>query len=190
MRKGFIIATILVLSGTSFFVLSRFFVMSRENIDLSKLENPRLVVKKKERLLQVFDGERFVKDFEMVLGFSPVGDKEIEGDGKTPIGEFYIFTKNANSKFHLSLGVSYPGIDDAKRGLKENLISLEEHDAIVKAINEKQMPPQNTRLGGEIYIHGGGTEKDWTDGCVALPDEEIKELFAAIPVGATVIIEP
>jgi len=190
MKKVFITATILVLSGVSFFVLSQLFVMPWENIDLSKLKNPRLVVKKKERLLQVFDGERFVKAYEMVLGFAPVGDKEIEGDGKTPTGEFYIFTKNANSKFHLSLGVSYPGIDDAKRGLKENLISREEYDAIVKAVSEKQMPPQNTRLGGEIYIHGGGTLKDWTEGCVALRNEEMTELFNAIPVGAAVTIEP
>ena len=60
----------------------------------------------------------------------------------------------------------------------------------MKAVAEKRMPPQKTALGGEIYIHGGGTENDWTDGCVALPNEEIKELFAAIPVGTTVIVEP
>jgi len=156
----------------------------------SKLENPRLVVRKKERLLQIFDGERLIKIYEMVLGFAPEGDKEIEGDGKTPTGEFYVFTKNPNSKFHLSLGLSYPNIDAATRGLRENLISLEEHDAIVKAVNDKQMPPQKTRLGGEIYIHGGGTRADWTEGCVALKNEEMIELFAAIPVGTPVRIEP
>jgi murein L,D-transpeptidase YafK len=190
MKKVLIIAVIIFLAGIIFFVLNQLFVMSRKNIDLSELENPRLVVRKKERLLQVFDDERFIKDYEMVLGFAPVGDKEIEGDGKTPTGEFYIFTKNPNSKFHLSLGVSYPNIDAATRGLKENLISQEEHDAIVKAINEKQMPPQNTRLGGEIYIHGGGTRDDWTEGCVALKNEEMTELFDAIPIGASVRIEP
>src|SRR5215210_7144883 len=108
-NSGLVLILGIFILGIAFFVLNQSFVMSGENIDLLKLENPRLVVRKKERLLQVFDGERFVKDFEMVLGFAPVGDKEIEGDGKTPTGEFYIFTKNANSKFHLSLGVSYPG---------------------------------------------------------------------------------
>ena len=110
--------------------------------------------------------------------------------GKTPLGEFYVFTKNDKSKFYLSLGLSYPSIDDAIRGLRENLISQAEYDAIVEAVNEKKMPPQNTALGGEIYIHGGGTEDDWTRGCMALKDEEMKEIFDAVPVGAKVTILP
>jgi len=157
---------------------------------LDKLENPRLVVKKSERTLEVFDNEKLVKTYKIVLGFAPDGDKEQEGDGKTPLGEFYVFTKNDQSKFYLSLGLSYPSIDDAARGLRENLISIDEHDAIVKAVNEGKMPPQNTRLGGEIYIHGGGTAKDWTWGCMALENEEMKELFEAVPVGARITILP
>ena len=157
---------------------------------LDKLENPRLVVKKSERTLEVFDNEKLVKTYKIVLGFAPDGDKEQEGDGKTPLGEFYVFTKNDQSKFYLSLGLSYPSIDDAARGLRENLISIDEYDAIVKAVNEGKMPPQNTRLGGEIYIHGGGIEKDWTWGCMALSNEEMKELFEAVPVGAKVTILP
>src|SRR5215213_2656856 len=153
---------------------------------LEKLENPRLVVKKSERTLEIFDGDKLLKTYKIVLGFAPEGDKEQEGDGKTPLGEFYVFTKNEQSRFYLSLGLSYPSIDDAARGLKENLISPEEHAAIVKAVNEKRMPPQNTRLGGEIYIHGGGIEKDWTWGCVALKNEEMKELFDVVPTGAKV----
>ena len=163
---------------------------SWENSELSILENPRLVVKKEKRKLQVFDGEKLVKTYAMVLGFTPNGDKEIEGDGKTPEGEFYIFTKNEKSRFFLSLGLSYPSIDDAKRGLAEKLISAEEHDQIVEAIKNKQMPPQKTGLGGEIYIHGGGIIADWTDGCVALRNEEMQELFDAIPVGTAVTILP
>lgn len=167
------------------------FMMSPENTQLPpKIENPRLVVKKKARRLEVFDGEKLLKTYDIVLGFAPDGDKQEEGDGKTPLGEFYVFTKNDQSRFYLSLGLSYPSLDDAARGLKENLISIEEHDAIVRAIDEKRMPPQNTRLGGEIYIHGGGTEKDWTWGCMALENEEMKELFEAVPVGAAVTIVP
>ena len=56
------------------------------------IQNPRLVVKKSERKLEVFDGEKLVKTYRIVLGFAPEGDKEIEGDGKTPLGEFYVFT--------------------------------------------------------------------------------------------------
>lgn len=174
----------------AFFLSKQFFVTPLENMELPKMENPRIVIKKNARKLEVFDGEKLVKTYETVLGFAPVGDKQIEGDGRTPEGEFYIFTKNAKSKFFLSLGVSYPSIDDAERGLQENLISQEERDAIVEAINNRQMPLQKTKLGGEIYIHGGGTISDWTDGCVALKNEEIQEIFDAVPVGTSVKIEP
>ncbi len=164
--------------------------MSWETSDLSKLENPRLVVKKHERKLHIFNGENLIKTYKIVLGVNPEGDKSEEGDGKTPEGEFYVFAKNDQSKFYLSLGLSYPNIEDAKRGLQKNLISQDEHDAIIKAVNEKQMPLQDTKLGGEIYIHGGGTSTDWTAGCVALKNEEMKELFEAIPIGTAVQIMP
>jgi murein L,D-transpeptidase YafK len=157
---------------------------------LPKLKNPRIVVKKGERLLQLFDGEKLIKTYKIALGFAPRGDKEKEGDGKTPEGEFYLFTKNPKSNFYLSLGVSYPSIDDADRGLKANQITKKERDAIAAAIRNKKMPLQKTALGGEIYIHGGGTSRDWTWGCVALENADIKEIFEAIPIGAVVKIEP
>jgi murein L,D-transpeptidase YafK len=171
------------------FLLLGFFVLKQIMSFEDKIENPRLVVKKSERKLEIFDGEKLLKTYQIVLGFAPEGDKETEGDGKTPLGDFYVFTKNDKSKFYLSLGLSYPSIDDAERGLRENLISQEEYDAIVQAVADKKMPPQNTKLGGEIYIHGGGTEKDWTWGCLALKDEEMKEIFDSVQVGTTVKIE-
>lgn len=155
-----------------------------------KMKNPRLIVRKSKRELEVFDGEKSIKTYHIVLGFAPVGDKEKEGDGKTPEGDFYIFTKNDKSKFYLSLGVSYPSIEDAERGLKAKLITADDRDKIVQAVKNKKMPPQNTALGGEIYIHGGGIAGDWTRGCVALRNEEIKELFDALSVGTQVKIEP
>jgi murein L,D-transpeptidase YafK len=184
-KKILLILSVLALLSASLFIWKKSMFSP-----LDKLENPRLVVKKSERTLEVFDNEKLVKTYKIVLGFAPDGDKEQEGDGKTPLGEFYVFTKNDQSKFYLSLGLSYPSIDDAARGLRENLISIDEYDAIVKAVNEGKMPPQNTRLGGEIYIHGGGTAKDWTWGCMALENEEMKELFEAVPVGARITILP
>lgn len=157
---------------------------------LPLLRSPEIVIKKRDRVLEVFDAGRLIKSYTIVLGFAPEGDKEIEGDGKTPEGEFYLFTKNAASKFHLSLGVSYPSKEDAKRGLDAGIISKAEHREIVSAIENKKAPPQNTALGGEIYIHGGGTGRDWTLGCVAMKNEEIEELFNAVPVGAKVTILP
>ena len=185
MKKQILLSCSVLMLLLSFFVFNQFMA-----VPLNRIENPRLVVKKSARKLEILDGEKLVKTYRIVLGFAPEGDKAEEGDGKTPLGEFYVFTKNEKSKFYLSLGLSYPGIEDAERGLQENLISQEEHDAIVQAVAEKKMPPQNTKLGGEIYIHGGGTEKDWTRGCVALKDEEMQELFEAIPTGARVSILP
>lgn len=155
-----------------------------------KIASPRIVVSKKARILELFDSQVLIKTYKIALGKTSVGDKEIEGDGKTPEGEFYVFTKNEKSKFHLSLALSYPNIEDAERGLAAKLITEPEHDAIVEAITEKKMPPQDTKLGGEIYIHGGGTDGDWTQGCVALKDDDMQELFDIIPVGTGAIICP
>ncbi len=155
----------------------------------AKMENPHIIIKKSARTLELFDGGKLIKTYKIALGFAPEGDKEQQGDGKTPEGEFYIFTKNDQSKFYLSLGISYPSTDDAERGLQAKLITKKERDAIVKAINNQQKPPQNTKLGGEIYIHGGGTGKDWTWGCAALDDADIREIFDIVSVGTKVEIE-
>ena len=155
-----------------------------------QIKNPRIFIRKEKRELQVFDGENLVKTYTIALGSTPEGDKYEEGDGKTPEGKFYVFVKNEKSKFYLSLGLSYPNIENASHGLAKNLISRQEHDAIAESIGKKQMPPQNTKLGGEIYIHGGGIVNDWTKGCVALNNAEMKEIFDAIPLGTSVQIMP
>jgi len=158
--------------------------------ELPEMKLPRIVIEKAKRQLTVFDGEKLIKTFKISLGFSPTGDKEHEGDGRTPEGEFYVYIKNPKSKFYLSLGISYHGVDDAERGLRAGLISKEEHDAIVDAVRQKKMPPQDTALGGLIYLHGGGAGKDRTYGCAALADEDIRQLFNAIPIGTPVTILP
>jgi murein L,D-transpeptidase YafK len=124
------------------------------------------------------------------LGFNPVGDKEREGDGRTPEGNFYIFVKNAKSSYYLSLGISYPNVEDARRGLRDPLISKDQHDEIVRAIRNVKKPPQETPLGGLIYIHGNCAQTDWTLGCVALENENMKELFDLAFVGMPVTIKP
>ncbi len=131
-----------------------------------------------------------VRTYHVGLGLNPVPDKIRQGDRATPEGDFYIFTKNDKSAFYLSLGISYPNAEDAARGLRDGLISRKQHDAIVKAINRKATPPQNTALGGDIYIHGNGASSDWTWGCVALENEDIRELFSAVVVGTPVTIRP
>ena len=154
------------------------------------LKNPRIVVLKSKRRLELYADGALVRSYKIGLGLNPVPDKLRQGDRATPEGEFYIFTRNDKSAFYLSLGVSYPNVEDAERGLRDGLISRTQHDAIVKAFRRKATPPQNTALGGDIYIHGNGASSDWTWGCVALENEHVKELFNAVPVGTPVTIKP
>jgi murein L,D-transpeptidase YafK len=150
---------------------------------------PRIRISKSSRQLELYSDERLVRTYPIALGLNPVDDKEREGDRRTPEGEFYVCMKNERSQFYLSLGLSYPNEEDAERGLRAGLITPAQHDEIVQAIRHKQKPPWNTPLGGEVMLHGGGTTNDWTWGCVALSDADIKELFAAIPIGTPVRIE-
>jgi hypothetical protein len=76
------------------------------------------------------------------------------------------------------------------RGLREGLITKAEAESIISAVRAGRCPPWNTALGGEIFIHGGGASSDWTFGCAALENPEIKELFDIIPTGTPVRIEP
>jgi murein L,D-transpeptidase YafK len=154
------------------------------------LKNPLIVVTKSKRQLQLYSDGVVVRTYKVGLGLNPVPDKVRQGDRATPEGEFYVFTKNDKSAFYLSLGVSYPNVEDAGRGLRDNLITQAQHDAIVQAIKRKATPPQNTALGGDIYIHGNGAGSDWTWGCVALENADIKELFNTVPVGTAVTIRP
>lgn len=154
------------------------------------LVSPRIVVKKAKRQLLLYSAHKVVRTYRVGLGLSPVGDKVREGDRRTPEGNFYIFTKNDKSAFYLSLGISYPNAAHAARGLRDHLITKAQYDSIIRALNAKQAPPQQTALGGEIYIHGNGAGSDWTWGCVALENEDIRELFNAVPVGTPVTIEP
>jgi L,D-peptidoglycan transpeptidase YkuD (ErfK/YbiS/YcfS/YnhG family) len=153
------------------------------------LVNPKIVVSKAARQLSLYSDGRIVRTYRVALGTNPVDDKLRQGDRSTPEGDFYVCVKNARSNFYLSLGLSYPNIEDAERGLRDKLITRKERDAIVRAIQNKRRPPWDTALGGEIFIHGGGTEGDWTWGCVALANPDIKELFDAVPMGTNVRIE-
>jgi murein L,D-transpeptidase YafK len=153
------------------------------------LVNPQIVVSKSKRQLWLHAGGELVRTYTIALGTNPVDDKVRQGDRSTPEGDFYICVKNARSNFYLSLGLSYPNIEDAERGLRDKIITRAVRNRIVRAIQNKQRPPWDTALGGEIFIHGGGTASDWTWGCIALANPDIKELFDAVPMGTPVRIE-
>ena len=119
---------------------------------------------------------------------SASGDKTQEGDEITPSGSFYICTKNDKSQYYLALGLSYPAIDDAERGLKEGLINQDQYDAIVKANKAGEKPPWDTPLGGAIEIHG--SQGGGPAGCIAMTDEVMDILWSYCNIGVPVTIGP
>ena len=146
----------------------------------------RIVIQKAaRRLIALDDDGTRVFSCPVALGSSPEGPKERAGDGKTPEGEYFVCVKK-RGKYGPSLGVSYPNEADARRAGGD--------DALISCIRERarrgERPPWGTLLGGEIYLHGGGAGRDWTAGCVALSDDDAETLYALIPLGAAIRIEP
>ena len=159
-------------------------------LDASDLAAPRIEVFKAKRELRLYDGSQLFKTYRVALGHNPIPAKERQGDRATPEGSYFICYKNPQSKFHLSLAINYPNAADAKRGLKDGLISRDEYDAIMQAAANGAIPPWNTKLGGEIFVHGHGSSPDWTLGCIALENSDIEELYRLVPVGTAIVIYP
>lgn len=156
---------------------------------LREMSQPVIKVCKSTGILTVFDGDEPVKSYSVISGAKP-GDKEIEGDKRTPEGVFRVVLRNPKSKYVLSLGLDYPNVKDAERGLKAKLISRKQYDAIVDAINRGKQPPWHTPLGGEIMIHGAKGHRTGTLGCVSMDDDAIRELYPRIGLGVEVEILP
>ena len=150
---------------------------------------PRLVISKHAQTLTVYDGEEEVLRMAVVLGKNPA-DKQREGDLATPEGEFYVCYKNPESKYHRFLGLSYPNLEDAERGVRDRLITQAEFDQICRAITQRKCPPWKTALGGEVGLHGPCPNVTWTHGCIAMAREQIERLYELLDLGDVVIIEP
>jgi len=164
-------------------------------IEPSPAADYRVLVEKGARRLTLYDGSQRVKTWHVITGGGR-GDKLKEGDHCTPEGDFFVCYKNPQSKYVLSLGLTYPNVKDAQRGLREGLITREQHDAIVSAVRERSFDANTwealwkTPLGGEIMIHGSKGVRDSTEGCVAMDDDAIRELYRLLPFGTPVRIVP
>ncbi len=146
----------------------------------------RILIEKQKRQLTVLRGAKTVFACPIALGSVPTGHKRREGDGKTPEGAYFVCLKRETGKYGKALGISYPSYQDAVQGG----LSVEVLRLFEQAEMGKKRPPWGTALGGEIYIHGGGTHADWTAGCIALSDTDMAELFALIGEGDDVLIIP
>jgi len=154
-----------------------------------------LVVDKSEFVLGVFrdgvvvPGPNGPACFAVALGASPVGHKEARGDERTPVGRFRVTHKNPASSFHLSLGLDYPQAADAEAAYAAGRIDTRTRDRVVAAAKAGGMPARDTALGGDIYLHGGGAyPNSWTDGCVAISNDEMDWLYPKVTPGTRVLV--
>lgn len=135
------------------------------------------VVEKEARKLTLYSGETVVEEYAIALGGNPTGHKQQEGDRRTPEGGYTIDYRNPKSRFFLSLHISYP------------------NEADRRSARERGVSP-----GGDIFIHGLGREfsflgklhalHDWIDGCIAVTNEEIQEIWDLVPNGTRIRLLP
>jgi murein L,D-transpeptidase YafK len=164
----------------------------------------KIVIFKERKVLELHKNGRDIKTYRVCLGLNPIGPKKITGDKKTPEGEYYICYKSTESSYHRFLGLSYPSAEDARAAFENGIISAEKKDTIISSIKNGQAPPWDTTLGGWVGIHGYPTDEykrqwitlfypkpdNWTDGCIAMWNSEIEEVFASVSIGTPVLILP
>jgi len=172
-RLAFILGVCLLLAGVASIAAYRV----RFDPLPSDITADYLVLEKSNRRLMIFSSDTPIKEYAVALGREPIGPKQFEGDGKTPEGRYLIDRRKADSSFHLALHVSYPNAQDEQF-----------------AASRARSP------GSAIMIHGirnglgflGPLHRlrDWTDGCVAVTNAEIEELWRAVPDGTAIEIRP
>ena len=162
-----------------------------KDLPLGLLISPSILVEKSALRLTVFDGDAGVKSYRIAAG-TVMGDKQCEGDRKTPEGDFYICIRKTKgqTRYTRSMGLSYPNLEDAQRGRRNGLITASQHYAIAQAIKNNRKPPWQTKLGGAIMIHGKRENRTGTLGCIALDDDDIIELYNRLPLNTPVRIIP
>ncbi|MEM7470638.1 MAG: L,D-transpeptidase family protein [Pseudomonadota bacterium] len=158
-------------------VLMAFFAVSACSSKFADYDGPqvtRILVLKEKRRMYLMNGKRVLKAYDFDLGFAPEGDKLFEGDGRTPEGRYYIDRRNPNSSFYLSIGINYPNARDRAEARK-----------------------LGKSPGGDIFIHGQPNLNpakrrgpDWTAGCIAVTNKEMREIYAMVNNGTAIDIMP
>ncbi len=159
--------------------------ISRENF------SPRIVIRKKTREMSIYANSIKIATYTVGLGRNAIGRKQNKDDLKTPEGNYYICKKDLNHKYHMFLQINYPSSEDAERARNNLVISNLDWQNISQAEANGNPPPSNTELGGEIGIHGFGSESSWTkDGSISLNNIDLEEVYWNIPIGCRVEILP
>ena len=155
-----------------------------------------LQVDTRELTLTVMQGDSILRTYDNIaIGSNgPTWNKQVH-DEKTPLGNFTINGIRPSERFALFLAIDYPTMEHAQRALKDGRLKRAEFEAIRDAWNNKRPPPQSTRLGGQLGIHGLGLGSEdihnsfnWTDGCIALTNAQVEELAGWVRIGTRVSV--
>lgn len=166
-------------------------------VDADEISNIWILVSKRRKQVTLHQGMRVISEFRADFGYNAYSDKNIRGSKedpdqwRTPEGAFYVVRKNPYSKFYRAFLLNYPNAEDAERGKRDGLISQNDYEAIMLAEKRGTPPPMGTILGGYIEIHGNGTglASNWTEGCVAVRDEDMDFMWSYVREGTPVVIE-
>ena len=165
---------------------------------LVKLNNIRLIVDRKNYRIELYSDKDLIKTYKAVFGKTTGTFKTSANDNVTPIGEYRICSIDTSSKYHKFLRLDFPNERDAAEALKQNYINRDEFGGIMLAAKKNECPPQETKLGAEIGIHGIGKYNlifknlpfsfNWTNGSIAVSNENIDELYSVVKIGTLVKI--
>lgn len=142
--------------------------------------------------------DKVVKQLYIAYGKGGKGTKKKRGDNTTPLGTYKIVNLQNSDRFHYFIHISYPSLLDTWYGYKNGIINADEFQSITAAIKNNDTPPQNTKLGGLIGLHGLGKTTDqkltihnsqnWTKGCIAMTNKQIDDLKKYARIGTKVLI--
>lgn len=164
--------------------------------NLSQLRNVKLVVSRSNYQMQLYSDKILVKSYKVVFGQGTGNIKTSKFDNVTPRGNYKICRINTNSEYHKKFFLNYPKDTDAAEALKNNVISKNEFDLITNWKGD--CPPSETRLGADIGIHGIGKYDlifrnlpfvfNWTNGSIAVSNDNIDELYEVVDINTEVLI--
>ncbi len=156
-----------------------------KNVEASPEKQPeafdQLIISKSKRQLIAFSHSKAIKQYSVSIGQNPKGAKTQEGDFKTPEGQYYIQSKNSKSKYYLSLLISYPSDKDLELAEK---LQVRPGDSIM--LHGFPLDPSERAFANERHT----TTQDWTQGCVAVNDDEIAEIYTRVSVQTPILICP
>lgn len=160
-----------------FFTCAVLFPAAQSLANPSNVKADKVLVLKAKRKMYLIQNKNRIREYNISLGDSPDGHKQQQGDEKTPEGHYIIDYRNPKSSYHLSLHINYPNNQD-------------KHSAKKRGANP----------GGDIFIHGlpngmgllrsAFDGQDWTDGCIAVNNEEIEEIWRLVANGTPIEIRP